>query len=96
MKNILLKSVGIAEALREHLKSKEIKVAFIYGSYAKNKENFLSDIDLMVIGKISSRELSRLLSKPKRELLREINYVVFLEKEFKEKARRGDHFLNFI
>jgi len=96
LKNILFKSVGIAQVLKGHLKSDEIKVAFIYGSYARNKESLLSDIDLMVIGKISSRELSHLLSKPKKELMREINYVVFSPKEFKERIRQKDHFLNSV
>jgi hypothetical protein len=50
----------------------------------------------MVIGKISSKELSCLLSKPKRELIREINYVVFSEEEFKEKVKQKDHFLNSV
>ncbi|RKY39220.1 MAG: ArsR family transcriptional regulator [Candidatus Omnitrophota bacterium] len=96
LKNILFKSVGIAQVLKGHLKSDEIKVAFIYGSYARNRESLLSDIDLMVIGKISSRELSHLLSKPKKELMREINYVVFSPKEFKERIRQKDHFLNSV
>lgn len=43
--------------------------AFIYGSYAREEENLLSDIDLMVIGDISSKELSNLLSKPKKEMM---------------------------
>ena len=96
LKNLLFKSVGIAQVLKENLKNNNIQVAFIYGSYARGKENLLSDIDLMVIGKISSRELSRLLSKPKRELMREINYVVFSPKEFKERLKQKDHFLNSV
>ena len=62
LKNIFFKSVGIAEALKKNLKEKGIKIAFIYGSYAKGEENLLSDIDLMVIGDISSKELSSILS----------------------------------
>ena len=96
LKNILLKSVGIAEVLKENLKNNNIEIAFIYGSYAKGKETLSSDIDLMVIGKISSRELSSLLSKPKRELMREINYVVFSQKELKERIKLKDHFLNSV
>jgi len=94
LKNIFFKSVGIAEALKEDLKEKRIKIAFIYGSYAKGEENLLSDIDLMVIGDISSKELSNILSKPKKELMREINYVVFSLDEFINKAMQKDHFLN--
>jgi len=96
LKSLLFKSVGIAQVLKGNLKNNNIQVAFIYGSYARGKENLLSDIDLMVIGKISSRELSRLLSKPKRELMREINYVVFSPKEFKERVKQKDHFLNSV
>ena len=96
LKNILFKSVGIAQVLKENLKNNNIQVAFIYGSYARGEENLLSDIDLMVIGKISSRELSRLLSKPKRELIREINYVVFSPKEFKERVKQKDHFISSV
>jgi len=96
LKNIFFKSVGIAEALKKNLKEKGIKIAFIYGSYAKGEENLLSDIDLMVIGDISSKELSSILSKPKKELMREINYLVFSLNEFINKAIRKDHFINSV
>jgi len=96
LKNIFFKSVGIAEALKENLKEKEIKIAFIYGSYAKGEESLLSDIDLMAVGDISSKELSSILSKPKKELMREINYVVFSLNEFINKAIQKDHFINSV
>ena len=50
----------------------------------------------MVIGDISSKELSSILSKPKKELMREINYVVFSLDEFINKAMQKDHFLNSV
>ncbi|MFH0795484.1 MAG: nucleotidyltransferase domain-containing protein [Candidatus Omnitrophota bacterium] len=97
LKRILFKSAGIAESLREYLrKSDDITFAFIYGSYAKGKESSLSDIDLLVVGNISSRALSKILVKPKRELSREINYAVFDVEEFKEKVEQKDHFLNTV
>lgn len=96
LKNIFFKSVGIAEALKDNLKGKGIRIAFIYGSYAKGEENLLSDIDLMVIGYISSKELSNVLSKPKKELMREINYAVFQLSEFINKAIQKDHFINSV
>ena len=96
LKNIFLKSVGIAEVLRENLKEKGIKIAFIYGSYAKGEESLLSDIDLMVIGDISSKELSSILSKSNRELMREVNYVVFPLDEFINKITQKDHFINSV
>lgn len=96
LKNILFKSVGIAEVLKRHLKGNNIKIAFIYGSYARGEEGLLSDIDLMVIGDISSKELSGTLSKPKRELMREINYAVFPLQEFIKRIKKKDHFLNSV
>jgi len=96
LKNIFFKSVGIAEALKENLQDKRIKIAFIYGSYARGEESLLSDIDLMIIGDISSKELSRLLSKPKTELMREINYAVFSLNEFIGKVTQKDHFINSV
>lgn len=96
LKNILFKSVGIAKVLKDNLEGNGIKVAFIYGSYAKGGESLSSDIDLMVIGNISSRELSTILSKPKRELMREINYAVFPIQEFIKRIKQKDHFLKAV
>ena len=93
LKNILFKTVGIKEALKNNLKGEDIKFAFIYGSYAKGEEELLSDIDLMIIGNVSLKEISGLLSKPKEELKREINYVVFSPQEFIDRLRHKDHFL---
>jgi predicted nucleotidyltransferase len=97
LKSIFFKTVGIAEELKIHLQTNtDITVAFIYGSYAKGRENSTSDIDLMVIGDISSRKLSSILTKPKNTLGREINYVVFTEKEFRQKTKRKNHFITSV
>ena len=50
----------------------------------------------MVIGDISSKELSGILSKPKKDLMREINYTVFSLREFISKTVQRDHFINSI
>lgn len=97
LKKIFFKTVGIGEVLKKDLKkSNAIKIAFIYGSYARGEENLLSDIDLLVIGNIKSRELSNLLAKPKREAGREINYAVYSLQEFKQRIKQKDHFLNAV
>ncbi len=97
IKNIILKSIGIAEALKSSIeKSALIDLAFIYGSYAKGTESLTSDIDLIVIGNIALKQLSALLSGVKRELGREINYAVFPPKELKRRVAQKDHFLNTV
>lgn len=97
LKNIIFKSTGIAIVLQEHLKIfNTIKIAFIYGSYARGEEQLSSDIDLLVIGSISSKDLSSALSRVKKELIREINYFVFPLQEYKKRIRQNDHFLTSV
>jgi len=97
LKSVFFKTVGLAGILKARLSNKEdIGIAFVYGSYARNQENLASDIDLMIVGKISSRRLSSIIADAKRELGREINYVVFTEDEFRQKAKRKDHFVSSV
>lgn len=89
--------MGLPSILKAHLSNKEdVRIAFIYGSYAKDQENLVSDIDLMVIGKVSSRKLSSIIAEAKKELGREINYVIFTEDEFRQKSKRNDHFVSSV
>jgi predicted nucleotidyltransferase len=97
LKSIFFKTTGISEVLKKKLKKKSnIRIAFIYGSYAKGEENLLSDIDLFVVGDITLKELSAVLSKPKRELGRTINYALSTAEEFRKKIIRNDHFLTTL
>jgi predicted nucleotidyltransferase len=82
--------------LKRHLNSgqpDDIRIAFIYGSYARNTENTDSDIDLAIIGNISGRKVAGLLAGVKSELKREINFAVYPESEFRGKISGGNHFL---
>lgn len=94
LKNIILKSSGIVDILSQHLTAnKDIDLAFIYGSYAKDRENLLSDIDLFIIGDVSSRKVSSLLSKEKLELCREINFNLYSKAEFLKRIKQNNHFI---
>ncbi len=59
--SIIKKYLGIIPALKNSLDHDEINVAFIFGSMAKENYNAESDIDIMIIGKISTKKLSGLL-----------------------------------
>ena len=97
LKSIFLKTSGIAEVLKNQLAgSKAIQFAFIYGSYAKGEENISSDIDLMVIGSISSKKLSQLLAAHRSKLQREINYSSISPGEFKKKFAARNHFISSV
>jgi predicted nucleotidyltransferase len=94
LKGIVLKTSGIVEALARRLRAnKDIELAFIYGSYAKDNENPFSDIDLFVIGDITSRQLSSLLGKEKATLGREVNFNQYSKNDFINRLKDKNHFL---
>ena len=90
---LILKTVGLVEALREMLApmSKEIQVAFVYGSIAAAREQPESDVDLMIVGTIERMRLSRPLQQAGVQLGREVNVSIFSPAEFN--AKRKQHFL---
>jgi predicted nucleotidyltransferase len=97
MKRILLKTVAIELLLSEPLaREGQIKTAFIYGSYAANRETATSDVDLFVIGSISSRQLSAALRPVQAEVQREFSYHLVTPEEFRERLDRHDGFLRNV
>ena len=90
LKSIIFKTIGISGSIKQALEElKNLKLAFIYGSYAKNQENYLSDIDIIIIGNPDEEILIKKLDNLEKKLQREINYKIFsynnLEKEITEK-----------
>ena len=93
-KSMILKTAGIGDIIQGAIKNRnDILVAFIYGSYAKDTENGESDIDLFVIGDISSTDLQVSVSEVESQTKREINPTVYSSKEFKEKYKAKNHFI---
>jgi Polymerase beta, Nucleotidyltransferase len=60
LRGLLLKTAGLVDVLAQTLKPVAAKVAaaFVYGSIAAGAEESDSDIDLMVIGRISPEDLA--------------------------------------
>ena len=94
LKNIVLKTAGVGQALRDTLAALgQIDQAFIYGSFAKGEEKSDSDIDLMLIGEINLDRLHHLLRELEQRLGREINDVVYDREEFAHRQHESDPFL---
>ena len=94
IKSIILKTVGIGDLLRSAFDKKDdILTAFIYGSYAKDLEQAESDIDLFVIGKISSKELQGAISDIEAKAKREINPTIYSLEELKDKCKSKNNFI---
>ena len=98
LKSIVRKTFGVADVIRQSLASnrREIQVAFIFGSVARSADDRRSDIDLMVVGRISFGDVVSLLGPAEESLAREINPVVYPVAEFKAKVKEDHHFVKTV
>ncbi|MFZ2603773.1 MAG: nucleotidyltransferase domain-containing protein, partial [Candidatus Omnitrophota bacterium] len=98
LKSVVSKTVGVEASLREIINADSgIKTAFIYGSFAQNKETSLSDIDLLLIGKPDEAELMKKIDDLENSSGREINFTVYSEKDFANSIKSKSSFiLNLI
>jgi len=94
LKNLIIKTVGIAEPIRKSLsRVKGIKYALIFGSFAKGEETEKSDVDVLVIGNANEEKILKELNKAEREIGREINHILWSEREFLKKSESKHHLL---
>ena len=97
MKGIVAKTVGVVGSLKQALKSVPcVQVAFIYGSFASNRENPTSDIDVFIIGDASLMELSKVLRGIQKRLMREINPTLYARDEYLKRKAEGGGFIEGI
>ena len=98
MRGLINKTIGIFDILRSALRplSKEIVAAFVYGSVARKQETAQSDVDLMVVGKVTLDEVLSRLSTVEKGIGRSINPTVYSVAEFKSKFASGNHFLTSV
>jgi predicted nucleotidyltransferase len=89
LRGLIQKTAGLAEVLREGLEPlrERIQVAFVCGSMARGVEATGSDVDLLVIGSATPREVSRALAGTRSALGREVNATVFTTEELRERIR---------
>jgi uncharacterized protein len=95
LRNIIFKTYGVIGRIREALEpfGEQIKVAFVYGSFARGEEVSGSDLDLFVVGDIGLDELVSALSNVEQAIGREINPTLFSVAEFKTKWSEKNHFI---
>jgi len=98
IKSLVTKTVGVHHAIRSALASLRpaVKIAFVYGSVARNQERAESDVDLMVLGNASFGEVVSALAPAQKVLGREINPTLFPTSEFRTKLAAGNHFLRSV
>lgn len=93
------KTLGIEPMLREALQPMEsrLRVAFVYGSVAKQTDTAQSDIDLMLVGEqLRLSDVLDLLIPLETELGRKINPACYTPAEFERRRAEADSFVNRV
>jgi predicted nucleotidyltransferase len=98
LKNIVTKTVGVADIIRAQLTPIEnrIDIALLFGSIVRGKESKDSDIDILIVGDLTFAEIAERLAPVQKILGRETNPLVFSSDEFQDKLKKGHHFLNSV
>lgn len=98
IKQIIFKTEGVVAALKTLVQAvPQISLAYVYGSFAKEKENSRSDIDLMIVGEnLPLKDLTRKVCKLEEAFSREINFTPYSPQEYKREATKKGGFLQLV
>ena len=99
MMALVRKICGIEALLRNAVMNiPGIRIALIYGSYARNKMRADSDVDLLIVTDDPKAEdiLVEALDGIEKALQREVNYRIYDMEDFGRKRRSGDPFLQEV
>ena len=98
LRSIIRKTVGVADVLRDALEphSERIELAYIYGSYAQGREHASSDIDLLIVGTVTLRQISTPIRQAERTVRREINPMLYRPDEYVEALEDENSFLGKV
>jgi uncharacterized protein len=96
IRNLVNKTAGMVQVLREAIENHPVNVAFVFGSIATGEEIAGSDVDFLVIGDIGFRALSELLSGCSEVIGREINPYVMTRDEYRKRVASNEHFISHV
>ena len=92
--SLFRKTHGVIPALREALAplDAQIHLALVFGSMARGTPSAGSDVDVLILGKLSFALLASAIFPLHAALGREVNPVLYSPEEFADRARQGDAF----
>ena len=95
LSGLVNKTCGVAALLGQALQPllPAIDFATLFGSFAKGSDQARSDIDLMVVGRVSLAELSESVGVVEERIAREVNVRLYDPAEFRQRYRKRDRFL---
>ncbi len=95
LKRAFLKTVALGDVIREALKplEKKIQFAFVYGSIATGQDRPDSDLDLLLIGSITLKDIANAVTDLSETLKREVNPVNYTQETFVARLQEGNRFV---
>jgi len=98
IRGLVEKTSGIIPMLQEAVGKlgKKIRWGFIYGSLARGEEGARSDVDLMLIGTVSTMNVAPVLRRLEKMVDRQMNPTIFTEDDFARNLARKNHFLQTV
>lgn len=91
IKRIFLKTESLGAELSAVLEESKDRIAYalVYGSFAKGTEVTSSDIDLLVVGDVEEDVILKAVVKAQSRIGREINFILWTEREFAAKRKQN-------
>ena len=97
IRRLITKTAGLGDLMKSALSRLEgIRYALIYGSFASGDESESSDIDLLVVADVNEERVLNAISETEKEVGREINYILWSEKEFAKRVKSRHRLLTDI
>ena len=99
LSGLVIKTMGVADVLRAAIEplTPKIRLAFIFGSFARREQHEQSDVDLFVVSdELELRNLVKALKPAQLRLGREINPVLYTREEYDSRLRTRHHFLTRV
>jgi len=98
IQSLIRKTIGLADILREMLEPfmGRIELAYVFGSHARGEQRADSDVDLLVVGNVTRRQLSTAVRQTGRILQREINVAIYASSEYSKALKDKDSFVSRV
>ena len=91
---MVVKETGLGRAILEKKEELgKINFALLSRAFSKGRVSKPSEIDLLIVGKVLTPLLSKLVEDEQQRLGREVNYTVLTPEEFDFRKRRKDPFI---
>lgn len=95
---LVTKTVGLADVVRDMLEplADRIELAYIYGSFATGEAKADSDVDLMIVGHVTLRDLATPLRQAGERLGREVNATLYAPDAYGRELHVKDSFVSRV